>query len=87
MIKFQQSQALTSHFENFWSIVEWLQLRIELDEVTVNITLICILYLFLGISMNKNGFIYDLMLNLNIILSLIFMWENSQNYSTKRRLI
>ena len=22
MIKFQQSQALTSHFENFWSIVQ-----------------------------------------------------------------
>ena len=24
MIKFQQSQALTSHFESFWSIVQWL---------------------------------------------------------------
>ena len=23
MIKFQQSQALTSHFESFWSIVWW----------------------------------------------------------------
>ena len=24
MIKFQQSQALTSHFESFWSIVTWM---------------------------------------------------------------
>ena len=24
MIKFQQSQALTSHFEIFWSIVVWI---------------------------------------------------------------
>ena len=23
MIKFQQSQALTSHIESFWSIVSW----------------------------------------------------------------
>ena len=23
--KFQQSQALTSHFENFWSIVKWME--------------------------------------------------------------
>ena len=24
LIKFQQSQALTSHFESFWSIVDWI---------------------------------------------------------------
>ena len=24
MIKFEQSQALTSHFESFWSIVIWM---------------------------------------------------------------
>ena len=23
MVQFQQSQALTSHFESFWSIVHW----------------------------------------------------------------
>ena len=27
MIKFQQSQALTSHFESFWSIVIWLNFK------------------------------------------------------------
>ena len=24
IIKFEQSQALTSHFESFWSLVEWI---------------------------------------------------------------
>ena len=28
MITFQQSQALTSHFESFWSIVRWLYAQI-----------------------------------------------------------
>ena len=27
MVKFQQSQALTSHFESFWSIVIWLNFK------------------------------------------------------------
>ena len=27
IIKFQQSQALTSHFESFWSIVIWLNFK------------------------------------------------------------
>ena len=29
MIEFQQSQALTSHFESFWSIVQWFNIICE----------------------------------------------------------
>ena len=37
IIKFQQSQALTSHFESFWSIVPriFMEKRIKMDKTAI----------------------------------------------------